>query len=236
MTGGSTINMDMSNNVTGRVAGYCGVKPSEWYRWIDTANKLHEGNLTQLPAPQDDPGAERPRSHSSLQQQEQRTRQQRRIPRRSKPVSKQKQMMLRAKADRRRNATQYIASKIASETKVRVQKGFTLPALSPDQSVSDANSSAYVPRIFGHPSSSRGACRVVEPRARPPSFTVAFVQDQRLLTAGSPPSSPRMNVGEHPFDAYVKEQESGSVRNPNLNMGRSARGKTASSRAASTAW
>ena len=228
ITGGSTISMDMTANLKGRDVAHAGVRPNEWYRWTDTASKLHKGYLTKVEATQDVPRVGRSRSRSTLQQQA------RLAPGRTKPENKQKQLMLQAKADRRRHVIQYVASKIASETKMRVEKGFTLPALSPDPSLSDIRPSSYAPPVFGHPSSVEGARRIVEARARPPSVTISFVQQQRQWASGES-NSPRTNGGEHPFDAYVKERQNKSV-NPNINMGRSARGKPGSSRAASTTW
>lgn len=232
IAGSSSVSMNMNANRDIKSVGHCKIRPSEWYRWTDTASKLRKvateydqqstDSLSNSEhQPLEEPEFEHPRS--KLEQQEP-TRRRRRLPRVSQLASCQTELMRQAKVERRHNAVQYIASKIADETKARVAKGFTLPALSLHQSISDQSLSSYVPLTFGHPSSAVEARRMRKRGARAPSVPICFTQ-RRPWEDGLAHSSPRTEgAGEHPFDtAYAQRRENVSARNPNLNMGRSAR-------------
>eukprot|EP01043_Picozoa_sp_COSAG02_P042579 COSAG02_NODE_3629_length_6450_cov_3.065816_2_plen_176_part_00 len=106
--------------------------------------------------------------------------------------------MATARSERRRTQKEYIAAKIAKETKARRLKGFTLPTFGPrppDTSVA-ASSRTPVP--------------------------MSFVQQQRRPGTSPEPSSQADIV--HLFDQHpglpLESEITASIANPNLNQGR----------------
>lgn len=105
-----------------------------------------------------------------------------------------KVMMKTARIEQRRTQREYIAAKIATETKHREVKGFTLPAFQPSQHAGAGRSRAFTPTSFT--------------RKRPST---------------SPEPSSRVDQA-HSFNQYLEQSIGGDtanrLANPNLNQGR----------------
>jgi hypothetical protein len=143
--------------------------------------------------------------------------------------------MATARSERRRTQKEYIAAKIATETKARRVKGFTLPTFGPrppDTSAADA--------MQQHLQTTR---RHAVSRA---SMPMSFMQVQRRPGTSPEPSSRAdivnlfdQHVGP-PVRAPVDSESTARIANPNLNQGRGSPRRPPSSitraRPTSVAW
>jgi hypothetical protein len=212
---GSTLQFDTRRKTRAvkSTQGGGGRSADKWHRWKETAERLDGGWSSAVVTEYDRQNRRPTTAQRQLQYQDElrqsRPRLKSQLFGRPEP-DRTRHLMDAARIERRRTHTEYIAAKIATETKARQAKGFVLPTFGPGAlGISSADSPLAQQQHRARYPKNGGAARATTP--------TNFMQERRRPDS-SPEQSPR--AGVHPYDQYVHAM---NLANPNQNQGRSSK-------------